>query len=155
MPDTIRGYQEKKTLPAWAQPGRKVRFQKGALLRSMHPDKVGPYRAARAQTITVEHILSGRTVTIAHKNGAGEEPHLLEREKDLLRIAQGIGIEEPWRNITGTVRTLLDMCEHVKQGKRGDITAYKLHQSNPTLRWAGAGGYWVEVDINDCVAVEE
>lgn len=57
------------------------------------------------------------------------------------------------RTYTITVHHVLCGCTFTSIGARGSEPSGK-HLSNPSVRWAGPGGYWAEADINDVEKVE-
>jgi len=124
------GYHDEWTLPI--KPGMKVRIPKGTMLRSMHPSKDGPYPAARAQTITVHHLMPGWSIPCNH----------VLNDRDMYELAEKNGVDleeiEIWK---------LD----------NDIRYYNemIPMGNPKIVWPGKGGYWVEADVNDIEVIND
>ena len=105
--------------------GDKVKIKKGVLLRSMHPSKNGWYENSRTRTVTVNHTNCGMEVVKC------------EVEKYYMQEAERALGED----------LLLEMLE--TKGNHELIPVY-----NPSVIWAGTGGYWVECDINDVEKIE-
>jgi hypothetical protein len=52
--------------------------------------------------------------------------------------------------LCGSTRT-----EYVQSSSLSGVQQVQIPEENPKVRWAGSGGYWVEVDINDVEKVAE
>ncbi len=120
------GYYTDSELPI--KPGTKVRLKKGTMLNSMHPSKDGPYECGRTMTIEIDHVL----------NGISKPAYMLLYE----------------RNRHGADSPLLGNIDWDEVGRtyhENTAESYKkmFPVQNPRVVWAGAGGYWVEADIND------
>lgn len=146
----LRGFHA--ALPDWAAKGHRVRFPKGTTLRSLHPQRKGPYMAARAQIVTVHHTLPGMTVRIGTVYSDGHfAPE--QRLKDVADYAKRLGMENPWRDADATFAFLRQHAEERPHRLNAKLTEVVLHVENPKVCWPGSGGYWVEAEINDCTPV--
>lgn len=100
-------------------PGDVVVVPKGTLVKTFHP-KRREYVTVRAQKVLVNHTLPGCSWNYGM---------IGERE------ARDFGLN----------------FEALMELRRTDSHKYHdsyHHVSNPTVVWAGTGGYWCEVDIN-------
>ena len=141
----MKGYQE--TLPAWAKKGTKVVVKRGTMLNSSHPTRKGAYAAKRQQTVVVDHVLSGQTITLGSIYPDGHfAPEV--RLKDVAHVARAWGMEEPFKDENATFTFLRARGEVVDDRYASTLKRVVLHTHNPQVCWAGRGGYWVRADIN-------
>lgn len=141
-----RGYYEPSELPIKC--GDTVRVKRGTVVKRLfHGEK----RAKQTYTITVDHVLSGRAMNVGTFHPADDQgPDRLAlmsfREK----------YSEPFARIYGThnLEALVFYMVAVPRITVSGKVYYSLFLplSNPEVRWAGSGGYWMEADINDILA---
>jgi len=150
----LKGYVDPKWMPVL--PGMKARIKKGTMLRSMHPEKKGPFPAGRTYEVKVHHVLPGQTSTIgviAHQGTEDERLFISGMHwRELHHKCKRLGIDYPY----GPDVDEKWLLQELKKTGRLQIHDYiphrqsmRLHESNPTVRWAGSGRYWTEADIND------
>lgn len=141
----LTGYHE--DLPI--KPGMKVKIPKGTAIRTTGPHPKAPAR--RSLTVTVNHTLPGQTITVGHYYVASETWYWTEREKDLYWVMRQMGLphstkaerEAALETIKAeAMKNLEDTWGH------GKVMSARLHTQNPSVRWVGSGGYWMEADIN-------
>ncbi len=137
--------------------GKRVRLQKGATLVSMSPNKKGPYKTTRAQTITVNHQMSGWTNTVGYIFADGER-YFAVRIKDIAQDLIRWGyVGSPYNHTSDQVLDWIlasPRCELVPVGKDGDFDI-NFHVRDPMVVWPGSGCYWVEASINDVTVIED
>ena len=120
------GFYTDAALPV--KPGTKVRVKKGTMLKSMHPSKDGRYPLGKTMTVTVHHVLNGVSM-----------PSI-----DMIRDRRRYGDDDPmfahvdWNEV-----------DRLKEENSLEYYEQMIPMQNPTVVWAGAGGYWVSADIND------
>lgn len=133
----------------------KVRFEKGTLLRSLHPARRrgfdengnwrnGYYHATRAQTVIVHHRLDGIDVDWHNAYHDYEE-----RVEELLPGV--IGLIDRYRSLL--IQTY-EQHPNLKQKMLQLEYAIRVPAADPSVVWAGAGGYWVEASVNDVEKVQ-
>ncbi len=125
------GFYTDADLPV--RPGSKVRITKGTLLRSMHPSRDGPYESGKSLTVTVDHVLNGVSMPAM----------------DLLARRRRYGANDP--SLRGVN---WDELDHLDEKHDIDFCNKMIPMQNPTVVWAGAGGYWVEAGINDVEIID-
>lgn len=148
----LRGYHKNEQIPLWARPGRLVWFPKGTVLRSMHPSKDGSYKASRRQKVVVNHTLPGQSILLGSLYADGTF-YPQQRLKDVAHHAAHRGLENPFRDADATfefLRNHEDAEVRASRYSNAKVSEVWLHTASPSVRWPGAGGYWVEADINDC-----
>ncbi len=122
QPIIINPLKEKWPGKQHFKPGSFAIIPKGVTVRTMHPAR-DEYVTARAQKVRVDHTLPGRYVSV--REALEEYRPLLEK--------QGFDLTE-------------------LQRWRADNTAeyYRcmVRIEEPTVRWAGSGGYWCEVPVS-------
>ena len=71
------------------------------------------------------------------------------RKGDVVKIPRGtkFASTHPQKKSGEVGRTCTITVDHVLNGY--DHNAWALETQNPEVRWAGSGGYWKWVDIND------
>lgn len=68
------------------------------------------------------------------------------KKGDIVTIRKGVRIRCTWRGIDRPAgRTYKVTVDHTLCGTSDNGRP----TSNPKIRWAGSGGYWFEVDVND------
>jgi hypothetical protein len=135
------GYHETRELPF--KRGDKVIIPVGTRVRSYNPSKKD-WVTTRKQVVTVNTLMNGMSVYPSHTKLSDIESMCRGKNIDVnshyirweLLIAQAHAEQDP------TVRSML-YREHYD---------YRIPVDNPTVQWAGTGGYWAWVDINDILA---
>lgn len=125
-----KGYFADHELPL--KPGDTVTIPKGTPIRTTGRERHKV--AGRAHSVRVDHILNGRSFTIGHVSSDGTRHHIGLYRTDEAAIVERYGVSS---------RELLhhpDAREHERY--------IIIPMEPPTIRWAGTGGYWHEVDIN-------
>jgi hypothetical protein len=130
--------------------GDRVFIKKGTRLTTTHPNRE-PWVAKKSYWVEVNHTLCGMSVTVGCKYpGKDERIWTGHTDSDLLGYASCLGI-----NTLNSRKAIEELYSRAVEreatwpmnGPKG--TDLVVHVMNPTVRWAGAGGYWVEADIND------
>lgn len=118
----FEGYHSETALPF--KRGQKVVIPAGVLVRTMHPSR-DEYTTKRAQTVTIDHILCGQSVS----------NYIAYGDKDYYRplVEKGFDFSE---------------IERLRAENAPEYYNGKVAIENPKVSWAGAGGYWCRVDIN-------
>ena len=129
------GYHDTKALPF--RDGDMVTIPAGVLVRTMNPSKE-PYRTTRKQTRKIDHILCGQSeaVWLVKRSRYPQYSELFA----LYDLAMDMAHEQ---DCPTKRRKLIDFANKLA-----------IPHSNPDVRWAGSGGYWCWVDINDVLGVE-
>ena len=110
------------------KPGTKVRIKKGTMLKSMHPNKDGRYPLGRTMTVEVHHVLNGVSMTASA----------------LMYDRRRYGDDDPlFANVDW------DEVDRLNEENSPEYYKQMIPMQNPTVVWAGAGGYWVSADINE------
>jgi hypothetical protein len=122
----FEGYHSDTALPM--KRGQKVVIPAGVTVRTMHPSR-DEYVTKRAQTVTIDHILPGQSVS----------NYIAYGDKDYYRplVEKGFDFSE---------------IERLREANDPEYYKGMVAISNPSVSWAGAGGYWCRVDINDILA---
>lgn len=125
------GYHADADLPI--KPGDYVVVPKGTIIKAMGPVK--EKIAGCSYKVQVHHLLNGQSFGIGFVTGEGERraPGLYRKDEDAVKRVYGAYSKDLLNHPDAVIR---------------DRTVY-LPICNPTVRWAGAGGYWHEADIND------
>ena len=124
-----RGYCE--TLPI--KKGDTVIIRKGTTINSFNPSKLA-YTAKKDTKVNVNHVLCGSCISAS----------LVDRH-DILFL-ESAGYDEEIR------KQLNDLYWHEIQRVGYDSVNHQRYAypvTNPSVVWAGTGGYWCEVDINE------
>lgn len=128
-----RGYHEDSALPF--KRGQDVVIPSGVEVLSTHP-KRRRFKTARKQTVRLDRFGCGRSFCVGHVfEETGERVGSLTDRRDKLVFEELFGSSDP--------EFLVNHVDAVVQGN----TVF-LPVDNPTVVWAGTGGYWCEVDIN-------
>lgn len=101
------------------RPGEEVILPKGVEVRTMHPSR-DSYVTARSQKVRIDHCLPGRFVSV------GEA--LREYRPFLEKDGFDLSTLEEWRDRNAP-----------------EFYRRMVMVDQPTVRWAGSGGYWCEV----------
>lgn len=117
------GYHEDSKLPF--RQGQEVVIPAGIEVKSTNPSK-RHYTTSRQQTVTINHFLPGRSVS----------NHMALGDKHIARELTERGFN--WEALLA-----------LRESNHADYYNGRVALDNPTVVWAGAGGYWCEVDIND------
>lgn len=104
--------------------GQKVVIPAGTTVRSM--GSKGTYVTKRAQTVTVRTVMNGQSVP----------NHYALNDKDYHGPLKAKGFD-------------FAPLEALRAANSPEYYNGYVAISNPTVSWAGAGGYWCDVDIND------
>lgn len=120
------GFYTDAALPV--KPGTKVRVKKGTMLKSMHPSKDGRYPLGKTMTVKVHHVLNGISMPAI----------------DLIRDRGRYGANDPM-----FAHVDWDEIDRLRGENAPEYYEQMFPMKNPTVVWAGAGGYWVEADINE------
>jgi len=116
------GYHSDSALPI--KRGQKVVIPAGVTVRSLGAK--GTYVTKRAQTVTVHIIMPGQSIP----------NHWALGDKDYRRPLEAKGFD-------------FGPLEALRAANSPEYYEGKVNVSNPMVTWAGAGGYWCDVDIND------
>jgi hypothetical protein len=131
----IVGHHPETELPV--KKGDVIRLKKGTAVKSFRPK--GNYTLARAQDVKVFDIFNGISKTVP----------FCERDGNLLKRADCRAVFEKYDELILDSETHPDSVESDRLYR--EAIALKIHESNPTVHWVGAGGYWCWVDINDVI----
>jgi hypothetical protein len=121
----FEGYHSDSALPI--KRGQKVMIPAGVAVRSTNPSRPS-YVTKRAQMVTVRIILPGQSVP----------NHWALGDKDYRRPLEAKGFD-------------FAPLEALRASNSPEYYNGHVAVSNPMVTWAGAGGYWCEVDINDLI----
>lgn len=99
--------------------GDKVRIPAGTSVTSMNPSRRG-WISKRAQVVRVDHELFGRYVSVSEALG--------EYRQDLAKRGYDLSTLETW-----------------KRDNSPEFYRMMVLINQPSIRWAGSGGYWCEV----------
>jgi len=121
------GYHDSATLPV--KRGQTIVIPAGTTVKTMHPSRAS-YVTKRKQTVKIDHVLSGSSIS----------------GLDALQ-------DRKWR--AGLERRGYDFThlEELYKANSREFYDFRVPISNPSVRWPGAGGYWNEVDINDILEI--
>ena len=142
----FQGYYNLKDLPV--KRGDKVRIPKGTTLRSMNPAVGGPYLSKRAQTITVNHLIEGRTFKIANVDmdmDEGDRWHWCMTDRDIQEICKELGLSGTTAEMDAALKEIAVLVPHQFSGHYFEA---QVAVGTPVVCWPGRGGYWVDADIN-------
>jgi hypothetical protein len=129
------GYLDDSAIPF--KQGEKVVIPAGTKVKTMHPSR-NEYVTKRRQTITVHHLLNGRSIRVAMMSNC--DRHAFPQFANA--YAEFDALREMMRDMTGDeLRLAYAMQDEIL-----------IHPSNATVCWPGTGGYWCEADINDLLA---
>lgn len=111
------------------EPGTFAVIPKGVKVRTMHPSR-DEYVTARAQKVRVNHMLPGRFVSV--REARNKYRAKLESEGfDLSCLDQWYSDNAP------------------------EYYRCMVQIEEPSVRWAGSGGYWCEVPVSAVEPVEQ
>lgn len=122
------GYHDTATLPV--RKGQTIVIPAGVRVKSMNPRKP-EYVTKRRQTVTVRMVMCGQSVN--YHTALNDRYYRDPLEK---RGFDFTPLQAAYENNTA-------------EYYRGRVAI-----TNPSIAWAGEGGYWCDVDIND-VLVDE
>ena len=117
------GYHEASALPL--KRGQKIVIPAGVTVRSMKPGKAD-YVTKRSQTVTIHMFINGQSV----------RPRVALGDKDYFYPLKEKGFD-------------FSQLEAWREANAPEYYHSYVPISNPKVSWAGAGGYWCDVDIND------
>jgi hypothetical protein len=83
--------------------------------------------------------------------GYHDDADLPIQRGDKVRIRKGTMVKRIGKPASPAARTFTVVVDHTLCGSNS-FAGNPL--SNPSVRWAGSGGYWAEVDINEAEKVE-
>jgi hypothetical protein len=139
-----------KDLPI--QKGTKVRIKKGTMVRSIR--QAEPKAAGRTYTVQVDHVLSGQSMVIGTVYPDGSW-HWQVRTKDMAGAMARRGL--PYTEASMEVlkeEAMKDLRSRtIHDGSQSTVKQAWLHVTNPSVRWAGSGGYWHEADLSEVEAI--
>ena len=147
------GYHNTSDLPI--KMGQMVTIPKGTKVKSTHPHRKD-YVTKRKMTIKVNHLGSGESWSIGNlyrKEGQPDDFRLTGvNDRDLHYLAECLGL--PHSNKAeddAALATLIDIAKQNLKPSNDTGTAFNafVPVHNPCVTWAGTGGYWCDVDIND------
>lgn len=118
----FEGYHDDHQLPF--KRGQKVVIPAGVTVRSM--GSRGTYVTKRAQTVAIHHFLPGQSIS----------NHLALNDKDYYYPLKAKGFD-------------FSALEKLREENHLEYYEGRVATQNPTVVWAGTGGYWCDVDIND------
>lgn len=132
--------------------GQTITIKKGMPVRTL---KHGVTGAGRTYKVKVNHILNGQTLTVGtvlRRQGEDEKFVWMCSDRDLYFLMGRFGLSTAARDFEASKATLQEMALKnlvpVKGAPDGRAFTAVLHTCNPSIRWAGTGGYWCEIDIN-------
>lgn len=135
----FKGYHHEASLP-FAR-GARIVIPAGTPVVSTHPQRK-QFTTKRRQTVKIHSFGCGMSLCVGWElsNGTRRQGGLTRRE-DGSRLALIYGTSDPEK--------LVQHPETVLQ-RNGDgaCSSVFLPVQNPTVVWAGTGGYWCEVDLN-------
>lgn len=86
-------------------------------------------------------------MTVKRYVGYHEKEDLPIKPGDRVRIKRGVVVKRTFHGSAPAGRTYVVIVHHLLSGSTDSWS--QKHLTNPTVRWAGSGGYWAEADIND------
>ena len=144
-----KGHVKDNELPI--KPGDKITIKKGTEVHSYRPDR-GKFTAGKTYKVTVDHIISGRTVTIAGRHKGDDQWRPEQQAEELAAWSRSLGAEYnkyyEYNTTMDDFPGLMAVAEE-RPAYFGNGRILVVHLSNPEVRWAGSSGYWTSVDIND------
>jgi len=81
----------------------------------------------------------------------GYQPVLPIKRGDRVRIPKGTLVKTVYHGVRLAGKTYTVKVDHTLNG----MTDERYGTHNPTVRWAGPGGYWSEADFNDVEKIDE
>jgi len=133
------GYCEERNFP-WKR-GETVVLPKGTIVRENNGN---PKELKRKQSVKIDHFLSGMSICVGHYWSTHDEVSLFYQDRhDPERVKKIYGtdkLEDLWPNIVPRFRD-----------DNHPVISLFLPINNPELVYAGSGGYWKYVDINQLV----
>lgn len=118
----FEGYHTESSLPI--KQGQKVVVPAGTLVRSMKPG-VDPYLTKAQRTVTVRMLMPGQSVPARLALG----------DKDYYKPLEAAGYD-------------FTALEKLRDENYAAFSELFVPITNPSITWAGAGGYWCDADIN-------
>lgn len=148
--DKIIGYHDG---PLPYKKGDTVRIKKGTALRSTRSGQT-EFTCGRTYTVKVNHTLHGRSIRIGYRRydpegTVTEEDISFELRSDRNTCLHLFGSD--------TLEVLLPHAVERSHYDYEDGSRYVdlyIPVDNPSVRWVGSGGYWMEADINDIEQVQ-
>lgn len=135
--------------------GRTVRIPKGTVIDSI---RVGRYKARKSYNVTVRSVLPGISVRIGRLDRDGNPVYSGHTETDLLGYCSKAGIEPTDGSQTAVNQAIEQLYARAytkPSNLNGNLTELWLDVENPSVSWAGSGGYWCDADINDVEIQDE
>lgn len=144
---SYRGYHDPKTLPIKA--GDTVMILKGTEISYSFP-RPETRKAGRSQRVKVHHVLCGSSMRIGMIYSDGDSV-ILSHWRDLQRLCLQHGIPVQGPRDDAAFRKLWDLPQAEKRPDDRRPGAFDIwfHLTDPMVVWAGTGGYWRKVNIND------
>ncbi len=125
----FEGYHDTSKLPI--KRGDMIVIPAGVSVKTMHPSR-DTYVTKRAQTVKVHSVGCGQSIP----NRAA----LLDRDYYEPLKARGFDFTE---------------LEAAREANSAEFYNGFVAFKNPTVTWAGAGGYWCDADLNDLLSAIE
>lgn len=135
------GYHDAHTLPF--KRGEKVVIPAGTRVRSYNPSKK-EWFTTRKQVVAISMIMPGMSANPG-----------FQKRRDIEQMCEGKAIDVNdhyfrWEFMALQAREEQD--QQISSMLYREYREYKIPVDNPTVQWAGTGGYWTWVDINDILA---
>lgn len=130
------GFHNENTLPV--KSGMKVVIPAGVKIRSTHPSK-REYVSKRPITPIIHHVMPGQSTNISMF--IGNDYYKRQQYPDAVEYFAAYD----------KLRADLDReTDHDKRrAMHEEYFKMSIPTANPSVCWAGTGGYWCEADIND------
>lgn len=129
------GFHEERALPI--KRGDEIIVPKGVSVRSM--GSRGTYVTKRSQKVRIHHTLPGQSIPVV----------AVEKHKRIL-YPLGDTVFEHYDALIVQYAHASD--PEVRSALHTEMRFLDVPVSNPSIVWAGTGGYWCDVDINDVLA---
>lgn len=129
----FKGYHESVDLPF--KRGQDIVIPPGVEVVSTNP-KRRRYKTNRRTVVRIDHLGCGRSFCVGHAfEETGERVGSLTDRRDKPILEDLYGTSDP--------EMLVHHSDAVVRGRSVFVPI-----DNPTVVWAGTGGYWCEVDVN-------
>ena len=150
------GYHEHSKLPF--KVGDVVLLPKGTPVKSTNPAR-GSYVTNKEQRVRVAAVGSGQSFpvgTVTHCTGLPVNFRWSVSGNDLPHLASVLGLpyETPPEQSAAHREIERVARQNLKPVGNGIRFIAEVPTLNPTVRWAGTGGYWCEADINHVKAAQ-
>jgi hypothetical protein len=146
-PHTIapfRGYFETAILPV--KPGQTVTIPKRTMVYSFLPGR--PSRPnPRARKVVVHHLGCGQSMTVGSVDKDGTRHYHGYSDRDTYYLS------EKWRVAHKTIQAEIEKRAVVVPDRTYGARLV-IHLQDPTVVWAGSGGYWCWADLNEVLGIK-